>query len=86
MLKKEDKICLFMYYKALPEPVFPRYYSTDLLLFAFDFKRDTYRWVYDNDASKSLTATAAQKIIRLAVATAQLRKGISYGIPIFYVV
>ncbi|PEN78908.1 integrase, partial [Bacillus cereus] len=77
MLKEEDKIRLFTYYKTIPEPVRPRYHSTDPLLVAFDFKRGTFRWVYDNDAPKALTAIAVQKMIRLEVARAQLRKGIS---------
>ena len=61
MLKEEDKIRLFTYYKTIPEPVRPRYHSTDPLLVAFDFKRGTFRWVYDNDAPKALTAIAVQK-------------------------
>lgn len=32
MLKEEDKIRLFTYYKTIPEPVRPRYHSTDPLL------------------------------------------------------
>ncbi|MBG9832016.1 tyrosine-type recombinase/integrase, partial [Bacillus wiedmannii] len=60
MLKEEDKIRLFTYYKTIPEPVRPRYHSTDPLLVAFDFKRGTFRWVYDNDAPKALTAIAVQ--------------------------
>ena len=77
MLREEDKIRLFTYYKTIPEPVRPRYHSTDPLLVAFDFKRGTFRWVYDNDAPKALTAIAVQKMIRLEVARAQLSKGIS---------
>lgn len=76
-LEEEDKIRLFTYYKTIPEPVRPRYHSTDPLFVAFDFKRGTFRWVYDNDAPKELTAIAVQKMIRLEVARAQLRKGIS---------
>ncbi|OQR53253.1 site-specific integrase [Bacillus sp. CDB3] len=77
ILQEEDKIRLFTYYKTIPEPVRPRYHSTDPLFVAFDFKRGTFRWVYDNDAPKALTAIAVQKMIRLEVARAQLRKGIS---------
>ncbi|MFV1457096.1 tyrosine-type recombinase/integrase [Bacillus mycoides] len=76
-LEEEDKIRLFTYYKTIPEPVRPRYHSTDPLFVAFDFKRGTFRWVYDNDAPKALTAIAVQKMIRLEVARAHLRKGIS---------
>ncbi|WP_260869844.1 hypothetical protein [Bacillus thuringiensis] len=42
MLKEEDKIHLFTYYKTIPEPIRPRYHSTDPLLVAFDFKRGAY--------------------------------------------
>ncbi|OLR26959.1 tyrosine-type recombinase/integrase [Bacillus cereus] len=76
-LEEEDKIRLFTYYRTIPEPVRPRYHSTDPLFVAFDFKRGTFRWMYDNDAPKALTAIAVQKMIRLEVARAQLRKGIS---------
>lgn len=76
-LEEEDKIRLFTYFKTIPEPVRPRYHSTDPLFVAFDFKRGTFHWVYDNDAPKALTAIAVQKMIRLEVARAQLRKGIS---------
>ncbi|MEX5522633.1 MULTISPECIES: hypothetical protein [Bacillus cereus group] len=43
VLKEEDKIRLFTYYKTIPKPVRPRYYSTDPLLVAFDFKRGNFR-------------------------------------------
>ncbi|HDR8449207.1 tyrosine-type recombinase/integrase [Bacillus cereus] len=76
-LEEEGKIRLFTYYRTIPEPVRPRYHSTDPLFVAFDFKRGTFRWVYDNDAPKALTAIAVQKMLRLEVARAQLRKGIS---------
>lgn len=76
-LEEEDNICLFTYYKTIPEPVRPRYHSKDPLFVAFDFQRGTFRWVYDNDAPKALTAIAVQKMIRLEVARAKLRKGIS---------
>ncbi|PGT60375.1 integrase [Bacillus cereus] len=77
ILEEEDKRLLFTYYKTIPEPVCPRYHSTDPLFVAFDFKRGTFRWVYDDDAPKALTAIAVQKMIRLEVARAKLRKGIS---------
>jgi len=73
MLKEEDKIRLFTYYKTISEPVRPRYHSTNPLLVALDFKRGTF----DNDAPKALTGITVQKMIRLEVARAQLRKGIS---------
>ncbi|MBG9615788.1 tyrosine-type recombinase/integrase [Bacillus cereus] len=77
ILKKEDAIRLFSYYKMIPEPVRPRYHSTDPLWMAFNFKRGTFRWTYEKNSPKSLTAIAVQKMIRLEVARAQLRKGIS---------
>ncbi|MEI4828919.1 tyrosine-type recombinase/integrase [Bacillus sp. FJAT-53711] len=76
-LTEEDKKKLYHYYKKIPEPVRPRYHSTDPLFIAFDFNRNTFRWVYENDAPKALTEIAVQKMIRLEVARAGLRKGIS---------
>ncbi|MFJ8529928.1 tyrosine-type recombinase/integrase [Bacillus sp. NPDC094106] len=76
-LTEEDKKQLYTYYKNIPEPVRPKYHSDDPLFVAFDFNRGTYRWVYENDAPKALTEIAIQKMIRLEVARANLRKGIS---------
>ncbi|GAB6558100.1 tyrosine-type recombinase/integrase [Bacillus cereus] len=76
-LSLEDKKRLYAYYKMIPEPVRPRYHSKDALFVAFDFNRNTYKWVYDDDSPKPLTEIAVQKMIRLEVARANLRKGIS---------
>ncbi|PGC22798.1 integrase [Bacillus pseudomycoides] len=76
-LTEDDKKRLFNYYKIIPEPVRPRYHSNDPLFVAFDFTRKTYHWSYENDAPKALTEIAVQKMIRLEVARANLRKGIS---------
>ncbi|HFK1685133.1 TPA: tyrosine-type recombinase/integrase [Bacillus tropicus] len=76
-LKEEDKLHLFNYYKTIPEPVRPKYHSNDPLFIAFDFTRGTYHWSYDNDAPKFLTEISIQKMIRLEVKRANLRKGIS---------
>ncbi|KFN01888.1 integrase [Bacillus clarus] len=77
LLTEEDKKRLFNYYKIIPEPVRPRYHSNDPLFVAFDFTRKTYHWSYENDAPKALTEIAVQKMIRLEVERANLRKGIS---------
>ncbi|MED4714229.1 MULTISPECIES: tyrosine-type recombinase/integrase [Bacillus] len=77
LLTEEDKKRLFNYYKIIPEPVRPSYHSNDPLFVAFDFTRKTYHWSYENDAPKALTEIAVQKMIRLEVARANLRKGIS---------
>ncbi|MEI4623535.1 tyrosine-type recombinase/integrase [Bacillus pfraonensis] len=77
VLSEDDKKRLFSYYKIIPEPVRPKYHSTDPLFVAFDYTRNTFRWVYENDAPKALTEIAVQKMIRLEVARANLRKGIS---------
>ncbi|MFB5589600.1 tyrosine-type recombinase/integrase [Bacillus cereus] len=77
LLTKDDKKILFNYYKSIPEPVRPKYHSNDPLFVAFDFTRKTYHWSYDNDAPKALTEIAVQKMIRLEVERANLRKGIS---------
>ncbi|MEH7052407.1 integrase [Bacillus pseudomycoides] len=77
LLTEEDKKRLFNYYKIIPEPVRPRYHSNDPLFVAFDFTRKTYHWSYENDAPKALTEIAVQKMIRIEVKRANLRKGIS---------
>ncbi|MDM5431095.1 tyrosine-type recombinase/integrase [Bacillus mycoides] len=77
VLTEDDKKILFNYYKTIPEPVRPKYHSNDPLFVAFDFTRRTYHWSYDNDAPKALTEIAVQKMIRLEVERANLRKGIS---------
>ncbi|WP_163093373.1 tyrosine-type recombinase/integrase [Bacillus cereus] len=77
LLTEDDKKILFNYYKTIPEPVRPKYHSNDPLFVAFDFTRKTYHWSYENDAPKALTEIAVQKIIRLEVERAKLRKGIS---------
>lgn len=76
-LKEEDKLHLYNYYKIIPEPVRPKYHSNDPLFVAFDFTRGTYHWSYDDDAPKFLTEVSIQKMIRLEVKRANLRKGIS---------
>lgn len=76
-LKEEDKLHLYNYYKTIPEPVRPKYHSNDPLFIAFDFTRGTYHWSYDDDAPKFLTEISIQKMIRLEVKRANLRKGIS---------
>ncbi|MCX2829587.1 tyrosine-type recombinase/integrase [Bacillus pseudomycoides] len=77
LLTEDDKKCLFNYYKIIPEPVRPRYHSNDPVFVAFDFTRKTYHWSYEDDAPKALTEIAVQKMIRIEVKRANLRKGIS---------
>ncbi|MGH0432096.1 tyrosine-type recombinase/integrase [Bacillus hominis] len=76
-LKEEDKLHLYDYLKEIPEPVRPKYHNSDPLFVAFDFTRGTYHWSYDDDAPKFLTEISVQKMIRLEVKRANLRKGIS---------
>ncbi|PRT15855.1 tyrosine-type recombinase/integrase [Bacillus wiedmannii] len=76
-LREEDKLHLYNYYKIIPKPVRPIYHSNDPLFIAFDFTRGTYHWSYDDDAPKFLTEISIQKMIRLEVKRANLRKGIS---------
>ncbi|KIV74577.1 site-specific recombinase, phage integrase family [Bacillus mycoides] len=76
-LKEEDKLHLYQYYKTIPEPVRPKYHSSDPLFVAFDYTRGTYHWSYDDDAPKFLTEISVQKMVRLEVKRAKLRKGIS---------
>ena len=76
-LKEEDKLHLYNYLKFIPKPIRPQYHSEEPLFVAFDFTRGTYHWSYDNDAPKYLTEISVQKMIRLEVKRANLRKGIS---------
>ncbi|MGM9988964.1 MAG: tyrosine-type recombinase/integrase [Bacillaceae bacterium] len=76
-LKEEDKQVLYHYIQTIPEPVRPSYHSTDPLFVAFDFNRGTYRWVYETESPKAFTEIATQKMIRMEVQRAGLRKGIS---------
>ncbi|PEF45189.1 integrase [Bacillus cereus] len=76
-LKEEDKLHVYHYYKSIPEPVRPKYHTTDPLFVAFDFTRKTYHWSYEDDAPKFLTEISVQKMIRLEVKRANLRKGIA---------
>jgi site-specific recombinase XerD len=75
-LSDEHKKTLYTYIKKVPEAVRPKYHSTNPLFVAFDFNRGTYRWVYENNAPKGLTEISVQKMIRLEVKRANLRKGI----------
>ena len=76
-LEPEHKKVLFDYYHVIPAPVRPRLHSDDPLFVSFDFQRQTYRWSYEVDRPKRLTEIAVQKMIRLEVQRAGLRKGVS---------
>lgn len=74
--KKESEI-LYHYYESIPAAVRPTQYSADPFFVAFDFKRLTYRWSYEENRPKRLTEIAIQKMIRHEIQRAGLRKGIS---------
>lgn len=76
-LEPEHKKILFDYYHMIPAPVRPRLKSDDPLFVAFDFQRQTYRWSYEVDRPKRLTEIAVQKMIRLEIQRAGIRKGVS---------
>ncbi|WP_286164058.1 tyrosine-type recombinase/integrase [Bacillus sp. AFS088145] len=76
ILTKEDRILLYNYFVTIPEPVRPHYHSTHPLFVAFDFNRMTFHWVYNIDSPKALTEIAFQKMLRLEVKRAGLRKGL----------
>ncbi|MFC0471967.1 tyrosine-type recombinase/integrase [Halalkalibacter kiskunsagensis] len=76
-LQTEHKHLAYTYFKMIPEPVRPRYYSDDPFIVAFDFKRKTFHWSYDNDEPKRMSMIAIQKMLRMEVKRAHLRKGIS---------
>lgn len=75
-LLKEDRIRLYEYFVTIPEPVRPHYHSNHPLFVAFDFNRMTFHWVYDDDSPKALSEIAFQKMLRLEVKRAGLRKGL----------
>lgn len=77
ILSNEDKQILYAYYQMIPTPVRPDYHSDEPFFVAFDYNRGTFRWVYETDSPKALTEISIQKMIRLEVARAGLRKGIS---------
>ncbi|OOR21733.1 tyrosine-type recombinase/integrase [Bacillus cereus] len=76
-LIEEDKLHLYNYFKVIPKPIRPQYHTEEPLFVAFDSTRGTYHWSYDDDAPKNLTEISIQKMIRLEVKRANLRKGIS---------
>jgi site-specific recombinase XerD len=76
-LRNEDKQLAYIYFKTIPEPVRPRFYSNDPFFVSFDFKRKTFHWSYDADQPKRMSMIAIQKMLRMEVRRARLRKGIS---------
>ncbi|MGD6840097.1 tyrosine-type recombinase/integrase [Bacillus thuringiensis] len=76
-LTMEDTQQLYKYYTTIPEPVRPRQHTDNPLFVAFDFNRGTYRWLYEKDAPKALSEVAVQKMIRLEVKRAGLKRGVS---------
>lgn len=63
-LAVQHKKTLYEYYQTIPAPVRPRYHSHDPFFIAFDFQRNTFRFVYELNAPKRLTMIAIQKMIR----------------------
>jgi len=76
-LQESDKKLAYHYFKKIPEPVRPRYYSDDPFFVAFDFKRKTFHWSYTFDQPKRMSMIAIQKMLRQEVSRSNLRKGIS---------
>ncbi|KHF38645.1 tyrosine-type recombinase/integrase [Halalkalibacter okhensis] len=77
VLDEKHKQLAYSYFKTIPEPVRPRFYSEDPLIVSFDFKRKTFHWSYEEDQPKRMSMIAIQKMVRMEVKRAQLRKGIS---------
>ncbi len=71
------KSLFYKYYQTIPMPVRPRYHSDDPFLVAFDFQRETFRWVYEEDKPKQLTDIAVQRMIQKEIKRSGLKKGIS---------
>lgn len=63
-LEREDQDIMLRYLKTIPEPVRPRYHSTDPFFVAFDFARMTFRWVYSKNAPKQLSIVMITKMMR----------------------
>ncbi len=76
-LSKQVVSLFFDYIKTIPEPVRPAFHSHDPFFVAFDFQRKTYHWSYADQTPKRITMIAIQKMLRLEVKRARLRKGIS---------
>lgn len=76
-ISKEDQRLFYSYYETIPAAVRPAWYSSHPFFGAFDYQRGTFRWVYTTNSPKPLTEIAVQKMIRLEVERAGLRKGIS---------
>ena len=75
-LSQNAKLLLYSYLHSIPEPVRPRYQTTDPFFVSYDFNRKTFKWVYDTDCPKRMTAIAVQKLIREQMVRANVRKGI----------
>ncbi|RXI97926.1 site-specific integrase [Anaerobacillus alkaliphilus] len=76
-LSMPHKKLFYQYYETIPKPVRPRYHENDPFLVAFDFQRETYRWVYEEDKPKRLTDIAVQRMIQKEIRRSGLRRGIS---------
>lgn len=75
-LKKEDSLQLYNYYIGIPEPVRPKYYSSDPFFVAVDFYRRTYKWEYETDSPKRLHMRSIQKMFKKEILRAKLRPAI----------
>ncbi|WP_100373118.1 tyrosine-type recombinase/integrase [Bacillus sp. FJAT-45037] len=76
-LTEDHKRLAYTYLTLIPEPVRPRLFSNEPFFVAFDFQRETFRWSYEEDRPKRLTEISIQKMLRLEVMRASLRKGFS---------
>ncbi|WP_052366641.1 hypothetical protein [Geomicrobium sp. JCM 19055] len=63
-LQQKDQTLLANYLDVIPKAVKPVRGNEHPLFVAFDFKRQTYRWSYEEDKPKRLTIVAIQKMIR----------------------
>ncbi|EZH67325.1 hypothetical protein DH09_05155 [Bacillaceae bacterium JMAK1] len=63
-LQQKDQTLLANYLDVIPKAVRPVHGNEHPLFVAFDFKRQTYRWSYEEDKPKRLTIVAIQKMIR----------------------
>ncbi|WP_214801132.1 tyrosine-type recombinase/integrase [Exiguobacterium sp. ERU656] len=63
-IEREDQDVMLRYLKTVPEPVRPRYHTTDPFFVAFDFARMTFRWLYSKNAPKQLSIVMITKMMR----------------------
>lgn len=76
-LQQEDKLLILSYYKKIPEPVKPKYYTEDPLFVSMDFNRKTFKWVYETEQPQRLHIRSIQKMINKEAQRSGLKRKIT---------